>query len=162
MRGDRALRLMPWSDDRGRPVYLRTDNPDGYLSRTADNVEETQIGMASDLLDHVQVLLPEGKLSADELRFFAARLCECLHQTMRIADSRGERLADAAEGEDTPAPQLPAVARVAVAAALAGHRPPSLPDVSDTSRPTARGNPGRGGPQVQELQQRGNPACGTP
>jgi hypothetical protein len=90
---------MAWSDDRGHSAYLITDDPGSYLSRFADNAEETQLGMASDLLDHVHDLLTESKPDADELRFFATRLCESLHKTLRIADSRGERLADAADAE---------------------------------------------------------------
>lgn len=100
LKGRRTLRLMAWSDDRGHSAYLITDNPDSYLSRFADDAEETQLGMASDLLDHVHDLLAESKQDADELRFFARQLCESLHKTLHIADSRGERLADAADAAD--------------------------------------------------------------
>lgn len=48
--------------------------------------------MADDLLDHAADLLGDGKATAPQLRFLAARLTESLHDVHRIARSRGARL----------------------------------------------------------------------
>ncbi|MFJ7422356.1 hypothetical protein ACIQXD_27710 [Streptomyces uncialis] len=56
--------------------------------------------MAGQLLGHARALLSEPKASARELRFVAARLAESLHDTLRVARSRGERLPSGAERLD--------------------------------------------------------------
>ncbi|MFD5702926.1 hypothetical protein [Streptomyces lasiicapitis] len=83
---------MPWPDERGLACYLSTDDENGFLSRVADQVEATQLGMASDLLDHVEELLSGGEATAEQLRYCVGRLQESLRDTLRVADSRGERL----------------------------------------------------------------------
>ncbi|MEV5882388.1 hypothetical protein AB0L74_06645 [Streptomyces sp. NPDC052020] len=45
-------------------------------------------------------LLGDPEASRAELRFTAARLAECLFDALRVAHSRGERLADDEEDED--------------------------------------------------------------
>lgn len=101
MTGTGHLRLMPWLDERGLACYLATDDENGFLSRVADQVEATQLGMASDLLDHVEDLLSGEEVTAEQLRYCVGRLQESLRETLRVADSRGERLpapdADAAD-----------------------------------------------------------------
>ncbi|MFD9863717.1 hypothetical protein [Streptomyces alboflavus] len=101
MTGTGKLRLMPWPDERGRACYLSTDNENGFLSRVADQVEATQLGMASDLLDHVDDLLSGEEATAEQLRYCVTQLQGSLRETLRVADSRGERLpapdADAAD-----------------------------------------------------------------
>ncbi|MFF1449369.1 hypothetical protein ACFVYF_14625 [Streptomyces sp. NPDC058274] len=102
-------RLLPWSNLDGNPCYLVTDNTGtSHLSRVADNVEAVQLGMADDLLGHAADLLGDGKATAPQLRFLAARLTESLHDVHRVARSRGARLpvphddeiSDAAPEED--------------------------------------------------------------
>ncbi|WP_329559308.1 hypothetical protein OG711_12955 [Streptomyces uncialis] len=95
-----SVRLLPWSTPEGKPCYLVTDDGDGYLSRIADVRESTQLDMADQLLGHARALLSEPKAGARELRFVAARLVESLHDTLRVARSRGERLPSRAEPLD--------------------------------------------------------------
>ncbi|MFF1683740.1 hypothetical protein [Streptomyces sp. NPDC058254] len=88
-------RLLPWSNLDGNPCYLVGDGTgSSYLSRVADNVESVQLGMADDLLSHATDLLGDGdgKATAPQLRFLAARLAESLRDVHRIARSRGARL----------------------------------------------------------------------
>ncbi|MFG3017240.1 hypothetical protein ACGFZQ_01580 [Streptomyces sp. NPDC048254] len=86
-------RLLPWSNLDGNPCYLVTDNTGAsHLSRIADSVEAVQLDMADDLLGHAADLLGDGKATAPQLRFLAARLTESLHDVHRIARSRGARL----------------------------------------------------------------------
>ncbi|MER6202846.1 hypothetical protein ABT234_36430 [Streptomyces sp. NPDC001586] len=44
------LRLFPWSGLEDKPCYLSADTPTGHLSRLADNTEEIQLGLGSELL----------------------------------------------------------------------------------------------------------------
>ncbi|WP_406400092.1 hypothetical protein [Streptomyces uncialis] len=90
--GAGSARLLPWSSSDGNPCYLVTDNGDGYLSRVADSIEASQLDMAARLLSHAEALVREPKASARELRYVAARLVESLHETLRVARSRGGRL----------------------------------------------------------------------
>lgn len=90
--GTGSVRLLPWTSTGGNPCYLVTDDGDGYLSRVADSVEAVQLDMAARLLSHAGELVREPKASARELRYVAARLVESLHETLRVARSRGGRL----------------------------------------------------------------------
>ncbi|MFI7344174.1 hypothetical protein ACIBUY_40300 [Streptomyces sp. NPDC050085] len=86
-------RLLPWSNLEGNPCYPVTDETGtSHLSRIADNVESVQLSMAGDLLDHAADLLGGRAATMPQLRFFAARLTESLHDVKRIAHSRGARL----------------------------------------------------------------------
>ncbi|MEU8485589.1 hypothetical protein [Streptomyces sp. NPDC048641] len=98
-----GLRLLPWPTPDGRPCFLSTDGS-GYLSRVADNVESLQLGMASELLNHVADLLDDRSATCDQLRFCLARMTEALRDVRRIADSRGARLPDADNDPDLIAP----------------------------------------------------------
>ncbi|WP_406338584.1 hypothetical protein [Streptomyces sp. NBC_00649] len=105
-------RLLPWSNLDGKPCYLVSDGSGkSHLSRVADNVESVQLDMAEELLDHAAYLLGggegevDGKTTAHQLRFLAARLVEALHEVHRIARSRGDRLSvpDGDDGEPADA-----------------------------------------------------------
>ncbi|MFH8734699.1 MULTISPECIES: hypothetical protein [unclassified Streptomyces] len=103
-------RLLPWSNLDGNPCYLLSDGTgSSHLSRVADNVESVQLDMAEELLDHAADLLGdgkgegEGKTTAHQLRFLAARLTEALHDVHRIARSRGARLPVPDGDDDDPA-----------------------------------------------------------
>ncbi|OKH95707.1 hypothetical protein AB852_02795 [Streptomyces uncialis] len=97
-----SLRLLPWLSPEGKPSYLATDSNHGYLSRFADHVEAVQIDMARTLLDHACELLNEPKASPRELRFVATRLMEALADTLRVAQSRGQRLTVTDDPPDPP------------------------------------------------------------
>ncbi|WP_399885252.1 hypothetical protein ACGH7X_14150 [Streptomyces sp. BBFR51] len=89
--GTRTARLLPWAGSEGKPCYLLTDG-DGPLSRMADVVESTQLGMAGELLDHAADLLTDARATPEQLRFLLSRMCEALTDVHRIAESRGMRL----------------------------------------------------------------------
>jgi hypothetical protein len=86
------MRLLPWTCEGGRPAYLSTDDEGSYVSRLADNLEAVQLGMAEDLLGHVQKTMTEEKSSEPELRSVVTHLCQALRDALRVAESRGDRL----------------------------------------------------------------------
>jgi hypothetical protein len=86
-----TARLLPWSTSDGKPCFLHGDG-NGYLSRVADNIENVQLGMAGQLLDHAADMLTDHKTTPDQLRFVLARMSEALRDVHRIAESRGARL----------------------------------------------------------------------
>jgi len=87
------LRLLPWANPDGLPCYLSTDGG-GYLARLADGIEEVQLTMGEELLDHARgVLAPGARALTDaEYRWLACRLTEALSDALRVADSRGQRI----------------------------------------------------------------------
>jgi hypothetical protein len=90
------LRLLPWTTPEGKPCYL-AGNGTGRISRLADEMEHTQLSMATDLLGHAADLLaPATEVTAHQvtpaqLHFLASRLAEALRDVHRIAESRGAR-----------------------------------------------------------------------
>ncbi|MEV8474480.1 hypothetical protein [Streptomyces sp. NPDC051173] len=102
------LRLLPWTTQNGRPCYLSTDG-EGYLATLADGIEEVQLTMGQELLDHARgVLAPGARALTDvEYRWLACRLTEALSDALRVADSRGQRIpvppdTAKADGSDEP------------------------------------------------------------
>ncbi|MEV0690251.1 hypothetical protein [Streptomyces sp. NPDC050388] len=87
------LRLLPWTGPDGKPCFLSTDDSDGYLSRLADNLESVQLGMATTLLDQALDMLADTDKQPDDLRLLAKDLTGALRDTLRVATSRGHRLA---------------------------------------------------------------------
>ncbi|MEG3628440.1 hypothetical protein [Streptomyces poriticola] len=87
-------RLLPRGGPEGKPCHLLTDGS-GRLSRLAGIVEDVQLGMAEDLLDHAADLLADRRPTPDQLRFLPARMSEALADVHRIAESRGARLSAA-------------------------------------------------------------------
>ncbi|WP_407839189.1 hypothetical protein ACE1OC_26970 [Streptomyces sp. DSM 116496] len=107
------LRLLPWSGPDGKPCFLSADDNAGYLSRLADNTEAVQLGLASELLHHALEILAGEQLDPDELRFLATDLTGALRDAVRVAISRGHRLAMPApytREDQTEAPRQPAAA----------------------------------------------------
>ncbi|WP_406726615.1 hypothetical protein WJ438_20905 [Streptomyces sp. GD-15H] len=87
------LRLLPWTGPDGKPCFLSTDDSDSYLSRLADNLESVQLGMATELLDRALDMLADADTQPDDLRLLAKDLTGALRDTLRVATSRGHRLA---------------------------------------------------------------------
>ncbi|WP_406469532.1 hypothetical protein OH738_23405 [Streptomyces hirsutus] len=87
------LRLLPWTGPDGKPCFLSTDNGGGYLSRLADNLESVQLGMATELLDQALDMIADTDTEPDDLRLLAKNLTGALRDTLRVATSRGHRLA---------------------------------------------------------------------
>ncbi|MEV5607884.1 hypothetical protein [Streptomyces sp. NPDC052225] len=94
-------RLLPWATTEGKPAYLIGDGT-GYLARVADNIESVQLGMADDLLDHVDDMLTDDACTPAQLRFLVERMRESLTDVRRIADSRGARLPEPESGGVAP------------------------------------------------------------
>ncbi|RNG27793.1 hypothetical protein [Streptomyces botrytidirepellens] len=94
-----GLRLLPWTTPDGKPCYLSSDDAGSRMNRRADEIEAVQLHMGAELLAHARALLGDRKVHAGELRYLAHRLTEALRDVLRIAESRGDRLAPAADGE---------------------------------------------------------------
>ncbi|GAA1428226.1 hypothetical protein GCM10009601_41010 [Streptomyces thermospinosisporus] len=96
-------RLLPWASPEGKPCYLLTDGS-GRLSRAADIAESVQLGMAGDLLAHLDDMLGDEQVTAVQLRYLLARMSEALTNVCRIAESRGARLRVYADARARPGP----------------------------------------------------------
>ncbi|MFF8416584.1 hypothetical protein [Streptomyces sp. NPDC015680] len=87
------LRLLPWSGLGDKPCYLSTDDPDGYMSRLADNIEAVQLGAAAELLEVASETLDDEDADPLELRCLSQALADALEDVLRVAVSRGPILA---------------------------------------------------------------------
>jgi hypothetical protein len=87
------LRLLPWAGPDGKPCFLSTDDNGGHMSRLADNMESVQLGRATELLDQALDVLADADTAPDDLRLLAKGLTGALRDTLRVATSRGQRLA---------------------------------------------------------------------
>jgi hypothetical protein len=63
------------------------------MSRLADNMESVQLGRATELLDQALDVLADADTEPDDLRLLAKDLTGALGNTLRVAASRGHRLA---------------------------------------------------------------------
>ncbi|MEU3607252.1 hypothetical protein AB0E83_17680 [Streptomyces sp. NPDC035033] len=91
-----GLRLLPWTTPDGNPCYLNTDDTDSHLSRLADRLEDEQLDLASDLVDLASGVLNDKDADPNELHALARSLVGALRDVLRVAESRGDRLADPA------------------------------------------------------------------
>ncbi|MER6486386.1 hypothetical protein ABT264_22870 [Streptomyces virginiae] len=100
------LRLLPWSGSDEKPCYLSTDSTNSYLARLADNAEEAQLGLGTELLAHALEVLGDATSDTEELRLLGADLAGALRDAVRVATSRGHRLPGPAHSghEEPPAP----------------------------------------------------------
>ncbi|MDH6625018.1 hypothetical protein M2271_002822 [Streptomyces sp. LBL] len=87
------LRLLPWAGPDGKPCFLSTDDSDGHMSRLADTMESAQLGRATELLDQASGMLADVDTEPNDLRLLAKDLTGALRDTLRVATSRGHRLA---------------------------------------------------------------------
>lgn len=92
MQTPNELRLLPWSGPEGKPCYLSTDDPDGYMSRMADNTESVQLGTAAELLEMASESLTNEDAEPIELRSLCHALTGALKDVLRVAVSRGHLL----------------------------------------------------------------------
>ncbi|MFD8890353.1 hypothetical protein [Streptomyces sp. NPDC059566] len=105
------LRLLPWSGPDGKPCFLSADDNAGYLSRLADNTESVQLGLGLELLDHALEVLSDEHADPHELRLLVTDLAGSLRDAVRVATSRGHRLAMSAPSsskEHSKPPRWPA------------------------------------------------------
>ncbi|MFE4216513.1 hypothetical protein [Streptomyces sp. NPDC056844] len=93
MTAPNELRLLPWSGPEGKPCYLSTDDPGGYMSRLADNVEAVQLGTVAELLEMALESLADEDAERIELRSLGHALTGALKDVLRVAVSRGHLLA---------------------------------------------------------------------
>ncbi|MGI5435954.1 hypothetical protein ACQEV4_00140 [Streptomyces shenzhenensis] len=87
------LRLLPWSGPEGKPCYLSTDDPDGCMSRLADNIEAVQLGTAAELVERACEALDDQGTDPEDTRRLAKELTGALRDVLRVATSRGHLLA---------------------------------------------------------------------
>ncbi|MFJ5680017.1 ATP-binding protein [Streptomyces sp. NPDC093097] len=109
---DPDVRLLPRTFADGRAGFLSTDGS-GPVSRLADRIEADQLGSAGRVLRYARDVRDRaGAKTAAELGFLNDRLMDALDDALRVADSRGKRLAppddeppddDADEGEGADA-----------------------------------------------------------
>ena len=85
------LRLLPWAGPEGKPCYLSSDGA-GFMSRLADSMEATQLGLAGELIEEAQQTLADRSWTPGELHLLSVQLTEALANAHRIAVSRGARL----------------------------------------------------------------------
>ncbi|MFD8107593.1 hypothetical protein [Streptomyces microflavus] len=95
------LRLLPWSGPGDKPCYLSTDDPDGYMSRLAHNIEAVQLGTASELLEEASEALDNQGMSLDDMRYLVKELTGALRDVYRVATSRGHLRATSDPREPT-------------------------------------------------------------
>ncbi|MEV5846139.1 hypothetical protein AB0M32_29630 [Streptomyces sp. NPDC051985] len=94
------LRLLPWSGPEGKPCYLSTDDPDGWMSRLADNIEACQLGTAAALLERAFEALDDQDTDRENMHRLAKELTGALRDVLRVAISRRYLLAvSQAQGE---------------------------------------------------------------
>ncbi|MGW5418959.1 hypothetical protein [Streptomyces sp. NPDC003943] len=73
---------------------MSTDDANSHLSRLADHLEGHQLGLASELVDLASDALNNKEADPNELHALAANLVRALRNVLRVAESRGHRLAD--------------------------------------------------------------------
>ncbi|WUW23145.1 hypothetical protein OG521_21125 [Streptomyces sp. NBC_01463] len=93
MKAQDEMRLLPWSGPENKPCYLSTDDPDGYMSRLADNMEAVQLGTAAALLEEVSGTRDDQNTDQNDLRRLVHDLSGALRDVLRVAVSRGHLLA---------------------------------------------------------------------
>ncbi|AIA03133.1 hypothetical protein [Streptomyces sp. NPDC056405] len=90
--------------------FLSTDGgPRSFVSRLADDVEDVQLEMASDVQEAAEKVLTDPMSPHAEVRYTAIRLTESLREVLRIAESRGARIPVPDDGdregdEESPLP----------------------------------------------------------
>ncbi|GAA4096176.1 hypothetical protein GCM10022284_37390 [Streptomyces hundungensis] len=89
------LRLLPWSGPDGKPCFLSTDGPAGHLSRLADEMEVHQLDSASALVAEGLEMISNDETERPALEGLTTALIKALQATLRVAASRGHRLAAA-------------------------------------------------------------------
>ncbi|MGH3311641.1 MAG: hypothetical protein ACRDP3_13820 [Streptomyces sp.] len=87
-----GLRLLPWSSPEGKPCFLSSDGQ-GVLAGLADDVEDAQMSSGMDVLTGARTVLRDARAGEHAVRFALTRTTEALRDALRVAHSRGERLA---------------------------------------------------------------------
>ncbi|MBZ4321481.1 hypothetical protein [Streptomyces huiliensis] len=99
------LRLLPWASFGNKPLYLSGSSHNSVLSRMADVVEEEQLALADDLLGSVEHAANDPDDDTERMYYLVSPLAMALRDVLRVAVSRGVRLAARAqEGGATAVP----------------------------------------------------------
>ncbi|MEU9284224.1 hypothetical protein AB0D57_05715 [Streptomyces sp. NPDC048275] len=89
-----TLRLLPWTTPEGKPCYLSTDGGEkSKLSLLADDIEAAQLESGEQVLAGARSVLADPKAGERAVRFALTRTAESLEDVLRVAVSRGGRLA---------------------------------------------------------------------
>jgi len=89
----RPPRLATWLSEAGRPTFLSTV-PGGFLDSFADRVESEQLAWAGGALADLERIDPtSGSVSRSESVTHLARAAVAAETAVRVAESRGRRLA---------------------------------------------------------------------
>ncbi|MEV6960933.1 hypothetical protein AB0M97_17395 [Streptomyces sp. NPDC051207] len=83
----------------GKPCYLSTDDDGGLISRLADDIEEAQISSGQNVLGGARAVLADRGAGERAVRFALTRAAESLEDVLRVAVSRGARLAGPRQGD---------------------------------------------------------------
>lgn len=86
-----TARLLPWPSPDGKPCFLVGDGT-GYVSRLADETEETQLDSAAELIEEAHRILAARTWTPGEIHLLALELTTSLANVRRVAESRGARL----------------------------------------------------------------------
>ncbi|MET9777420.1 hypothetical protein ABZ023_24660 [Streptomyces sp. NPDC006367] len=98
--GSPSPRLLPWLSAEGKPCFLVPGDGGGFVSRLADETEDRQLTEGLDVLRDSRRVLDDPLSPNVEVRYAAIRLTECLADALRVAESRGRRLAPAGDEDE--------------------------------------------------------------
>ncbi|MFF8312985.1 hypothetical protein ACF05W_03670 [Streptomyces lydicus] len=90
-------RLLPWTRPDGAPCYLSTDDRGSRLSLLADDVEDGVLAAAGAALEGTEAVAAGPGADPRELCHVIACLRRALRDVLRVAVSRGDRLAECEE-----------------------------------------------------------------
>ncbi|MFF7421694.1 hypothetical protein [Streptomyces smyrnaeus] len=88
-----GLRLLPWASEKGTPCFLSPESGASVFTLLADAVEEEQLNDADAACRDGQAVLDNSAADADALRQALEASNRALNDVLRVADSRGDRLA---------------------------------------------------------------------
>ncbi len=85
-----TARLLPPPTPEGKRCLVVGDGT-GCVSRMADNLEETQLGLAAELIDEARRILGARRWTPGEIHLLAVELTDTLAQVHHVAKCRGPR-----------------------------------------------------------------------
>lgn len=95
-----GLRLLPWVTETGKPCFLSSGDGESVLAPLADATEEEQLCDADAARKDVQEVLSDSTAGVPALRRALEASNRALANALRVADSRGARLADYEDADD--------------------------------------------------------------
>ncbi|GGO42292.1 hypothetical protein GCM10012287_02820 [Streptomyces daqingensis] len=86
-----GLRRLAFPDGQGKTIYIQNGGA-GIMAAVADGIEEGALNDAKAVLEMARHAMGPDGGDPQVLRFVAARLADALHDALRVAQARGERL----------------------------------------------------------------------